>query len=222
MFQIKPLLSAKTLCPIIMQTRKLIISSTIFLFACGQTTVVDNNVATESSDSEIETMNFNTDEPKIVTVKKLYIVGDINNDKKIDSACVSYEELIRKDSTIEKECVSKNCAVNIKFTNNIPDLNIEQSLGIFILETVDLNNDNANEILLFSEWFEGYWGNIYVWSFKNGKWQEIARTKAFLSDNKDYKNRIIESNSQFYLIGDSWDDSKGGVTERSVKVKIKK
>lgn len=205
-----------------MQTSKLIISSTIFLFACGQTTVVDNNDTKKSSGSIVDTMNFNTKESEIVTVEKLYVVGDINNDKKIDSAYVSYEERIRKDSTIEKECVSKNCTVKIKFTDNIPDLNIEQSLGIFILETVDLNNDHSNEILLFSEWFEGYWGNIYVWSFKNGKWKELARTKAFLSDEKDYKDRVIESNSQFYLIGDSWDDSKGGVIERVIKVKIKK
>lgn len=159
---------------------------------------------------------------EIVAIEKLYIVGDIDNDKKIDSAYVSYEERIRKDGKIEKECVSKNCEVKIKFTGNIPDLIINQSLGIYIQETKDLNNDNANEILLFSEWVEGYWGKMFVWSFKNGIWQEIARTKAFLSDEKDYENRITQIKSQFYLIGDGWDDSKGGVVERSLKVEIKK
>jgi hypothetical protein len=205
-----------------MQTRKLIIISSIFLSACGQTVIVDNNTKPNYSDTVVQEMDFDYDEPESMIVETLYILGDINNDKKIDSAYVEVEKLIRKDSTIEKECVSKDCTVKITFTGNIPTLHIHQSLGISIQETQDLNNDNANEILLFSEWFEGYWGNIYVWSLKNGKWQEIARTKAFLAESNDYKNRIIKSNSQFYLIGDSWDDAKGGVIERSLRVEIKK
>jgi len=61
-----------------------------------------------------------------------------------------------------------------------------------------------------------------LWTYKNNKWNEIARTKAFLSDDKDYENRIVKKDSQFYIIGDGWDDSKGGLTERSIKVKIVK
>jgi len=61
-----------------------------------------------------------------------------------------------------------------------------------------------------------------VWTFKNGKWNEHARTKAFLSEDKDYERRIIKAKSQYYLVGDGWDDSKGGVTERSINVKIEK
>ena len=67
------------------------------------------------------------------------------------------------------------------------------------LNTEDLNNDNANEIIIFSRTNEGWWNYIYVMSFKNGKWEEIAKTKGFISEDKDFENRIIKEKNQFYI-----------------------
>jgi hypothetical protein len=202
-------------------TRKTLIYLTILLSACGHEKTSENSVL-KSNQVKADSLAIQSDKNVIEHVRVPYFVGDINNDNKVDSAYVIYDRSVRADSTIEKECVNKNCEVTLKFTGNIPDLIIDQSLGIYIQKTEDLNNDKANEIVLFSEWFEGYWYHVYVWTFKNGKWNEIARTKAFLSEDKDYENRIIKTKSQYYLVGDGWDDSKGGVTERSIKIKIEK
>ncbi len=202
-------------------TRCALIYLTILLSACGQERKSENNIATSNQVKvSADSLAKHSDESIIEHVRRPYFVGDINNDKQADSAYVIYDRRISADSVIEKECVSKNCEVTIKFNGDIPDLIIEQSLGIYIQKTEDLNNDKSNEIILFSEWFEGYWYDIYAWTFKNGKWKEIARTKAFLSEEKDYESRIIKTNSQFHLLGDGWDYSNGGVTERSIKIKI--
>ncbi len=204
-------------------TRRTLICLTILLSACGQKKPSENSVLTSNQIKvSADSLATHSDKNVIEHVRTPYFVGDINNDNKADSAYVIYERSVKADSTIEIECVNKNCEVTIKFTGNIPDLVIDQSLGIYIQKTEDLNNDKANEIILFSEWFEGYWYRVYVWTFNNGKWNEIARTKAFLSEDKDYENRIVKTKSQFYLEGDGWDDSKGGVTERSIKIRIEK
>jgi len=204
-------------------TRKTLIYLTILLSACGQKSNTGNSDSTiNQNQATADSLQSNSDKNVIEHVRTPYFLGDINNDNQADTAYVIYDRSIRADSTIEKECVNKNCEVTIKFNDKIPDLVIDQSLGIYIQKTEDLNNDKANEIILFSEWFEGYWYQVYVWTFKNGKWNEIARTKAFLSEDKDYERRIIKAKSQFYLVGDGWDDSKGGVTERSINVKIEK
>lgn len=203
--------------------RTALIYLTIFLSACGQKNNSDYNISKLNlKQDSADSLHSGSEKNIIEHVRTPYFVGDINNDRKTDTAYVIYDRSIRANGTIEKECVNKNCEVTIKFNSEIPDLVIEQSLGIYIQKTEDLNDDNANEIILFSEWFQGYWYNIYVWTFMNGNWVEIARTKAMLADDKDDKNRIVKTNSQFYLVGDGWDDSKGGLTERSVKVKIEK
>lgn len=157
---------------------------------------------------------------RIEHVNEPYFVGDINNDNILDTAYVNYDRKINYDSAIEKECINNDCEVTIKFSSNIPPLIITQSLGITIQKSFDLNNDKANEIILFSQWFEGFWGYIYVYSLKNFKWIELGKTKAFLSNDKDWQNRIVKSNNRYYLLGDGWDDSKGGVTDRSERMEI--
>jgi hypothetical protein len=51
--------------------------------------------------------------------------------------------------TDEIECGGKNCYIEIRFSKNIPETHFDQSLGVFISKTEDLNNDKANEIIIF-------------------------------------------------------------------------
>jgi hypothetical protein len=189
-------------------TRHLIICLATLLTACGQKDSSKNIIATGTTATSDKTVEH---------VANPYFIGDISGDKIADTAFVIYDRLIRADSTIEKDCVNKDCEVTIKFTSNIPELIIPQSPGLAIEKIEDLNNDNSNELILFSQTFEGFWDNLYIWTFKNNKWAELARTRALISDDKDFQKRIIKINSNFYLIGDGWDDSKGGVIERSIK-----
>ncbi|UPT69999.1 MAG: hypothetical protein M0D53_12770 [Flavobacterium sp. JAD_PAG50586_2] len=154
---------------------------------------------------------------KIQYVSEKYPVGDINHDNVKDTATVSFDF---NYNTQEVICPTPNCAININFSLGIPDLDIDQSLGIFVKPAPDLNNDNGNDILLFSRTNEGSWNDIFAYTLSNGKWIELARTKCFFSDDADAEHRIVKEKNQYFLVGDSWDDSKGGVVARSVKVKM--
>ncbi len=191
--------------------RQLIICLATILTACAQKDASRNIVTTGTSA---------TTDKNIEHIVIPYFVGDINGDKIKDTAFVTYKRLIRLDSTIEKDCVNQDCEVKIEFTSYIPELIIPQSPGLTIEKTEDLNKDNSNELILFSQTFEGFWYNLYIWTYKNNKWTEVARTKAFLSKDEDFQKRIIKSNSNFYLVGDGWDDSKGGLTNRNIKIKV--
>jgi hypothetical protein len=151
------------------------------------------------------------------TENKKFFIGDVNNDKINDTAFIS---LKRNLETNEIECGGKNCIINVTFSANIPEISFDESLGVVIMKTEDLNNDQANEIIVFSRTNEGWWDNIYVWTFKNGNWKEIARTKGFISENKDFENRIIKEKNHFYLVGENqWEENKNGEFEK-VKIRI--
>ncbi|HCS21539.1 MAG TPA: hypothetical protein DIW47_13430 [Bacteroidetes bacterium] len=184
----------------------------LMFIACSQDNAHVSVVQTDN-------LQTKTDTGRIEHYRVPYFVDDINNDQKGDSVYVIYDRRIRADSSIEKECVSKSCEVTLKFTGNIPDLVISPSLSINVQKADDLNGDKTNEIILFSEWVEGWWGYIYVWTYKNGTWEELARTKAFLSEDEDWEGRVIKENDEYYLLGDGWDNDTG-VTERSIRVKI--
>ena len=144
---------------------------------------------------------------KIETENRKFFVGDFNNDKVNDTAFVNYKWNIE---TNEIECGKNNCDINIEFEKNIPKISFAQSLGIIVTKTEDVNNDNANEIIIFSRTNEGWWNKISVWSFKNGTWNKIAETDAFISDDKDFENRIIKEKGKYYLIGeDKWIEDEG-------------
>lgn len=154
---------------------------------------------------------------KIVTVKDKFFAGDVNNDKINDTAFVS---LKRNTETNEIECGEKICSINVTFSKNIPEISFDQSLGVFIMKTEDLNNDKANEIIIFSRTNEGWWNTICVLSLKDGNWKELAKTKGFITENKDFENRIIKEKNQFYLVGENqWKKDKNGTFEK-VKIRI--
>lgn len=145
---------------------------------------------------------------KIKTENRKYFVGDIDNDKVNDTAFVNYKWNIE---TNKIECRKNNCNINIEFKNHIPKISNVQSLGIVVAKTEDIDNDNSNEILVFSRTNEGWWNKISVWSFKKETWYKIAETNGFISDDKDLKNRIILENGHYYLIGeDKWKEDENG------------
>lgn len=198
--------------PFILVQQKLIATNLLVLLVSIFSSCNSNNAITSAAQTVTS-----TPKDSILAKYNTYFIGDVNNDRKTDSAYVVYYT----DTTgNELDCMNKNCEVRIKFTPSIPDLVIEQSLGVYVQKTTDLTRDYANEVILFSRGFEGFWNTIYVFTLKDGNWKELARTKAFIAEDKDTENRIIQLNSNYYLVGDGWDDAKGGVTERTIKIKV--
>lgn len=154
---------------------------------------------------------------KIATENRKFFVGDFDNDKVNDTAFVNYKWNI---DTNEIECGKNNCDINVAFKNNIPKISFAQSLGIVVAKTEDVNNDNANEILIFSRTYEGWWHDISVWSFKNKTWKMMAETDAFIGNDKDSENRVIKEKGIYYLIGeDKWNEDENGDFKK-VKVRL--
>lgn len=153
----------------------------------------------------------------VENVNKRFFVGDFDNDKFNDTAFVNYKWNFE---TGEIECRKNDCDINVEFKNNIPKISFSQSLGIVVAKSEDINNDNKNEILIFSRTHEGWWNKISIWTFKDNTWKKIGETDAYLSHDKDYENRIIKEKGQYYLIGeDKWnEDEKGNF--KKVKVKL--
>ncbi|MBP6039248.1 MAG: hypothetical protein KA133_12665 [Flavobacterium sp.] len=140
--------------------------------------------------------------------KQSFYLGDVNNDKVQDTAFVNFNQQNEYSDMI------------ISFSNSIPEIELGQSFGVFIKKTEDLNFDGANEIIIFSRTHEGWWNYISVWSFHNNKWKELKQTKGFVSDDKDFENRIVKDKNQYYLIGeDKWNEDENG-NFKKVKIKI--
>jgi hypothetical protein len=154
---------------------------------------------------------------KVEIENKKFFIGDVNNDKINDTAFISLKRNLETD---EIECRGENCTIKVTFSKSIPEISFNESLGLVIMKTEDLNNDKGNEIIIFSRTNEGWWNNIYVWTFKNGKWEEIAKTKGFISENINFENRIVKEKNQFYLVGENqWKENKNGEFEK-VKIRI--
>jgi len=133
---------------------------------------------------------------KIEHVEKKYVLGNF-------TATTIYDRLILADGAIENDCGKPVCNIQIKFSSNIPEINIE-AYDIFIDTTYDINNDGIKELLIYHWWVEHSWTTISVCSLINNKWTELQKTKAFVVEDEDYKNRVLKKGKKIYLIGDSW------------------
>lgn len=159
---------------------------------------------TKKKESIIETNKLE----KTLEEKQSFLVGDVNNDKVQDTAIVNFNQQNEYGDII------------ISFTNNIPEIDFGQSYGVLIKKIEDLNLDGANEIIIFSRTHEGWWNYISVWSFQNGHWKDIAKVKGYVSEDKDFENRIIKDENNYYLIGDDqWNEDENGEFKK-IKVKI--
>jgi hypothetical protein len=193
-----------------------LIFGVIIMFSIMLAVSIKKVINEYKNSSEItETMEF--PKSKIETENKKFFIGDVNNDNKNDTAYIS---LKRNMDTDEIECREKNCNITVTFSKNIPEISFDQSLGLVIMKTEDLNNDKGNEIIIFSRTHEGWWNNIYIWTYKNGNWEEIAKTRGFISEVINFENRIINEKNQFYLVGENqWKEDKNGDFEK-IKIKI--
>jgi hypothetical protein len=126
---------------------------------------------------------------------KEYPVGDLDNNKVQDTAIIVYDMFYDPE-----ECVDPLCKVEIRFTGTIPSFTMNMSMGVYAVKTEDINNDGANELLLFSRTWEGMWNRVYVDSYRNKKWETLAQGNTFGIDDEDFKNRVIKKGTNEYVL----------------------
>jgi len=84
-----------------------------------------------------------------------------------------------------------------------------------------LDNDGANEIIVFSRTNQGWWNDVSVWSLKDNSWVMLAKTKAFISEEINFDNRIIKMNNGYYLIGHNEFEEDANANFAEIKIIIK-
>ena len=155
---------------------------------------------------------------RIEHVERNYVLGNFQKNHN-DTATVIYDRVISADSTIENDCGKAVCNIQIKFSSNIPQINIEAH-DIFIDTTYDINNDGIKELLIYHWWVQHNWTIISVYSLIYNKWTELQKSEAFVAEDKDYENRVLKKGETYYLIGDSW--NKNFTLTYKSKTKINK
>ncbi|MDI9312131.1 MAG: hypothetical protein QM535_18095 [Limnohabitans sp.] len=152
------------------------------------------------------------------------VLGDMNNDKIIDTAFVYTPPTLK---TIDEKgellysfgCVDNKCFNKIKFSNNLPDLYFEDSVWGSVDITEDIDNDGIKEIVFCPSWFVSCWGNLYLYSLKNNKWKEIAKIECNRCGDEKLKTHIKKIKNSYYLIGVKREDD-GCRVEDKVKIQF--
>jgi hypothetical protein len=147
-----------------------------------------------------------------------YNVGDLNGDMQKDSAFVSYKRVLSPKDIYEKECGQNVCYSRIQFSSKIPDMIIE-AYSIDVKAVGDINGDSRDDILLFLETNMYNWGEMRLYSYYNNKWTLWQYGPAFLSDDKDYENRIVKSGKNYYLMQDVWNKDYSDFSRKKLKIK---
>lgn len=150
-------------------------------------------------------------------IKTNYLVGDLNGDRKKDSVFVRYKRVLSPDSTFTKECGQNVCYGRVQFSSKIPEM-IMEGYSIYIRGIGDVNNDGKDDLLVFLEYEQYNWGRIRVYSYYNKHWRLLQEADAFLSDDKDYENRIVKSGENYYLLEDRWNKDWSFYTRKKLKI----
>lgn len=169
--------------------------------------------------------NSNMTEPKLDKVvadeknKELYgtaqidtiILGDIDNDNKLDSAFIYTPPTILEidkngDTLFTMGCKDNNCFNKITFSSKIPKINIENSVWGQLESIDDINEDEVKEILFATNWFTTTRSNLYLFSLKNGKWNQLAKVSFRNRENSSLKKQFLKKNHKYYLIGTKLND----------------
>lgn len=112
------------------------------------------------------------------------VIGDINNDKIIDTAFVKGPKWINEeDGWGDPEFYN----INISFSCNVPDITNDNAVGAYVENIGDIDNDGFSEIIVVPGWWIGCWGRLHFYSFKKGKWKHLDYAERNVCEDDNYK-----------------------------------
>ena len=129
-------------------------------------------------------------EPKVETETDIEILGDINNDKIIDTAFVRRPKFI--DDEHWGDCRNGGCEVTISFSCKLPNIDFGNAVDAGIENIGDIDGDGFSEIIAVRGWIIGCWGQYNFLSLKSGQWKEIGRINHNICDEEPY-SRCVKS-----------------------------
>ncbi|MEC4005540.1 hypothetical protein OX283_012795 [Flavobacterium sp. SUN052] len=117
------------------------------------------------------------------------LIGDINNDKKIDTTFVKGPKFIN-NKEFYGDCKNGECQIEVSFSCNFPGLTFENAVSGFVENIGDIDKDGNSEIVIVPSWFIGCYGKIHFYTFKNKMWKFCGCAEGNICDVDNYNSRI--------------------------------
>ena len=139
-----------------------------------------------------------------------FLLGDINGDGAKDMAFLKKpitEGFVDPDEG-NADCPG-GCNVEISFSSNVPAIHHETSIGGFLMDAGDLNEDGHAEVLYVPDWITSCWGGLFIYAYDGQKWSNPGSVGIYSCNEQDYFQRVrkIDKHS-FVLIGQDWNEDQ--------------
>lgn len=146
------------------------------------------------------------------------ILGDINNDKIIDTAYIKTPKFLSDDQW--GDCKNGACEVDVNFSTGFPAIHFGSAVSATVENIGDIDGDGKSEIVAVPGWIIGCWGQIRFFSMKNGDWKEIGRAKRNICNDEKISNCIKKiKGKNITVIEELWVD--GDVVEKAKIIAVK-
>lgn len=112
--------------------------------------------------------------------------GDFNGDGEKEDLIV-----IKPEKDTAGNYTSQN--TKISFTNlELPEITIPNCIGVNVLNENDVDGDGSDDFSVVVKQPDGEVGDVILYSFKRGAWQELAKFKAPSNEVFDSRQNLIE------------------------------
>ena len=133
------------------------------------------------------------------------LIGDINNDKKMDTAFIKGPKFINNEE-FYGDCKSGNCKITVSFSCDFPSLTFENAVAGVVENIGDIDKDGNSELVVVPSWFIGCWGKLNFYSIKNKKWKFCGTAEGNICDDEKYSSRITKiSRNRIKVREQIWD-----------------
>ena len=147
------------------------------------------------------------------------VIGDINNDKVVDTAFVKGPKFLN-ETDFYGDCNNGNCLITVSFSCSFPSITLENAVTGFVENIGDIDKDGISEIIIVPSWFIGCWGKVQFFSLKKKKWKNLGSVKRHICDQESFMNCIKKRKGKtIEVIEQVWID--GDVVEKPKIIAIK-
>ena len=206
-------------------TRNLIFTIIIFvlLTAC-KNSERDNSNDQKFSDkiTQNDTNSFQSDTSSIINSNiqtvDTFLLGDINSDKRKDTAFLINPKFKNKIDPLDGGCVDNDCSVTINFSCELASIHFNNAIGGGVYNIGDINKDGVCELMFIPAWFQGCWGQMHFYSLKNKIWLDFGQAAGYLCTDEDYKKRIKKINETTIEVVEDIVDNGGDRVQKPKRI----
>ncbi|MCK9480574.1 MAG: hypothetical protein M0R38_02295 [Bacteroidia bacterium] len=148
--------------------------SVLFLQSC-----LHSDITTESDGSDTDSVldsssrvSTENDFQSHDTMFQNFYVAHLDNDSIPDSLFIMPPIVNDNGDEYVQDCQGP-CITKISFSNNLPPIYVQQSLGGEIKVLEDINENGYSEIVFFPYWFQSCWSRMDIFSFNDQNWSLV-------------------------------------------------